>query len=211
LLVAPDASPSRPVRAGWRHARACRPRPSPSPLGRATPYARARHPRPPTLPHLRGRGEYTRACRPRPSLLPWTAPPRTRGMEVHEGTRPSIPIAPGPSPPWPRRPYARKWGTRAHTPPIVRKGGARGYDAPGRPVRAGTPHPGPPFPIRSAPAFLLSAPPRSRGKGACEGKPPHPMAPRSRGKGLTGPSRVAQQGRCALRALALTAPAPRFR
>ncbi|KAH9015458.1 hypothetical protein EDB85DRAFT_2025358, partial [Lactarius pseudohatsudake] len=172
LPVAPDTSPSRPVRARWRHARACRPRPSPS-LGPRQPVrgTRGRHPRP-----------------PHPS------------------------------------PFARKGGARGHAAPT--RGHAtppRGHDAPGRPVRTGTPHPGPPFPIRAdgtgarectpspPPPSLLSAPPRSRGKGACEGKPPHPVTPRSRGNGRTRPSRVEQQDRCGLRAPAFTAPAPRLR
>ncbi|KAH9008021.1 hypothetical protein EDB84DRAFT_1584586 [Lactarius hengduanensis] len=349
-----DASPSRPVRAGWRHARARHPRPHPSPFARTggarghatpgppllpwatpprtcgmearegtppparhpSPFARKggarghaapspRHPdtshsRPPALPFSFGlrhpvcegtpppvphpspfartgggarghaapsppllpwaapprargmrardpwphpspfarKGGCTRACRPlspsppAPPLLPWAAPPHTRGMEAREGTRPGptrctegtrppIPIAPGPSPATPplhpspscgrglhegttppAAPYARARHTRAHPSPFARKGAHRAHAAPYTQNR-GTPLPAPPS--------LLSAPLCSRAKGVCEGKPPHPVAPRSHGNGRTRPSRVVQQGRRGLRAPAFTAPAPRLR
>ncbi|KAH9009582.1 hypothetical protein EDB85DRAFT_2056572, partial [Lactarius pseudohatsudake] len=148
LLVAPDASPSRPVCAGWRHARACCPRPSPSPLGRATPYARARHPRPPTLPHLRGRGStrghaapgppfslgprhpvragwrHARARGPLSPSLP--APPplghaaRTRGNGAPERTcHPSCGRGVHKGTTPPAAPYARARHTRAHPSPFA--------------------------------------------------------------------------------------------
>ncbi|KAH9035536.1 hypothetical protein EDB85DRAFT_2213973, partial [Lactarius pseudohatsudake] len=90
------------------------PQPFPSPLGRATPYARARHPAP--LPHSCGRG-CTRAPGPpipiAPGPSPLGHPARTRGhgaperTRVHEGTTP--PAAPyalaryHPGPPFPIR------------------------------------------------------------------------------------------------------------
>ncbi|KAH9035535.1 hypothetical protein EDB85DRAFT_1943898, partial [Lactarius pseudohatsudake] len=98
LLVAPDTSPSRPVRAGWRHARACRP-PALLLLWAAPPHTQGHAtPGPPPFPICADGGSTRGHAAPGPPLLPWTAPPRTRGMEAREGTRPSIPIAPGPSP-----------------------------------------------------------------------------------------------------------------
>ncbi|KAH9045936.1 hypothetical protein EDB84DRAFT_1576114, partial [Lactarius hengduanensis] len=199
LPVAPDTSPSRPVRAGWRHAKACRPRPSSSPLGRATPYARARHPRPhpspfawkgarghaallPVAPDtspsrlVRAGRRHARARRPRPHPSPFTR------KGVHEGTRSPIPIAPGPSPLATPPVRAEMGHPSAHA--TLRAEGDEGMTPPAAP---GTPLP--------PPASLLSAPSRSRGKGACEGKPPHPVTPRSHGSGRTRPSRVERQAR----------------
>ncbi|KAH9006665.1 hypothetical protein EDB84DRAFT_1573014 [Lactarius hengduanensis] len=192
-------------------------------------------PGPPPFP-IRAEGGRARACRPL-SLLPPTPPlpaPSARGTRGHATPASTLPhsrgkgarrhAAPGTSPP----PLGRAT-------PCARDGGTRGHDAPGCPVRAGTPHPGPPFPIRAeggAPSAcrpvraeqghasarrprprLPSCPrhPVQRGKGACEGKPPHPVTPRSRGNGRTRPSRVEQQDRRGLRAPAFTAPAPRLR
>ncbi|KAH9009343.1 hypothetical protein EDB85DRAFT_2058378 [Lactarius pseudohatsudake] len=83
---------------------------------------------PPASPFpIRVEGGCTRACRPRPSP---SLGPRQPGARGH--------AAPGTSPP----PLGRAT-------PCARDGGTRGHDAPGCPVRAGTPHPGPPFPIRA--------------------------------------------------------------
>ncbi|KAH9023424.1 hypothetical protein EDB85DRAFT_2183733 [Lactarius pseudohatsudake] len=172
LPVAPDTSPSRPVRAGWRH-------------------ARARHPAPPFPIHAEG------GARGHPAPYPH----RSR-----------------PLPPWPPRPYARTWGTRAHT-------GARGHDVPGRPVRAGTLPPGPTLPHsrgRGRTEWML---PRTRRTGARRPRPPLPLvraAPFARKggmRGLAAPSRGAPFARewaheaktRGLRAPAFTAPAPRLR
>ncbi|KAH9015192.1 hypothetical protein EDB84DRAFT_1567811 [Lactarius hengduanensis] len=244
LPVAPDTSPSRPVRAGWRHARAPLPAPHSSPFARkggarrcaalsprrprhlpfpprtremeareGTPPAlpfpiraeggctRACRPRPslslgpcqlvragwrharapppaPHLPHSRGRGGCTRACRllspspPAPPLLPWAAPPHTRGMGaregtppsptlphsrgsgVHEGTRPPSPSLPAP-PPLATPPVRADMGhpsahaTPGFTLPLRAEGGCTRVQRPRPPRTRGHAHPGPPFPIHA--------------------------------------------------------------
>ncbi|KAH9039776.1 hypothetical protein EDB85DRAFT_1927569 [Lactarius pseudohatsudake] len=129
LPVAPNTSPSHPIRARWRHVRA-HPQPYPSPFA---PYAwdggtRGRHPQPPTLPHSRGRGG------------------------VHEGMPPPLPVTPSTSPPplGHATPYARDGGTRGHATqrhpsPFTQKG-----------VHEGT---RPPSPSLPAPPPLATPPP----------------------------------------------------
>ncbi|KAH9023423.1 hypothetical protein EDB85DRAFT_2292852 [Lactarius pseudohatsudake] len=151
--------PPFPIRAEGGCARACR---LPSPLPPTPPLP---------APYARDGGH---ATRPHPS-------PFTR-KGVHEGTRPPIPIAPGPSP------LGNAARTRGHGAP-ERTRVHEGTTPPAAPYALARYHPGPPFPIRAeggapseccpvraeqghaapAPRFLLSAPPRSRGKGACEG------------------------------------------
>ncbi|KAH9019050.1 hypothetical protein EDB84DRAFT_1442242 [Lactarius hengduanensis] len=205
--------------------------PSPSPLT-APPCTRARHPR----PHSRGRGGAQRHAAPGTSLPPWprhpvragrgtrdsplppapplppsTAPPCTRGKGSREGTPPL-------APPFPFAQKGRARGARrrrhlpSSTPPCTRRKGAR----------KGTRHAprDPTLPIRTEGArtrdspFPLAAPLRTHGQGARKAKPPHPVAPHSRGKGRTRPPaslRVAQQDQRRLCVPAFTAPAPRFR
>ncbi|KAH9007871.1 hypothetical protein EDB85DRAFT_2165147 [Lactarius pseudohatsudake] len=188
---------------------------------------------PPPAPLAR-KGGCTTARRPRHLPSPLAAPPRMRG-KGHEGH----PVATGPSPsPFDRAAlYARERGTRGYATPgptlPIRTEGAR---------TRGTSPPAPPF-VRAAlytqergaqghaprdptllihaegartrdSPFPLAAPLRTRGQGAREAKPPHPVAPHSRGKGRTRPPaslRVVQQVRRCLRVPAFTAPAPRFR
>ncbi|KAH9009119.1 hypothetical protein EDB85DRAFT_2060614, partial [Lactarius pseudohatsudake] len=106
-------------------------------------------------------------------VAPDTSPPplgRATPYARDGGTRghaPPIPIAPGPSP-LATPPIRTKMGhPSAHA--TRAEGGARGHDTPGRPVRAGTPHPGPPFLIR-AEGGTSSA--RARGP-----RPPLPSCP----------------------------------
>ncbi|KAH9031502.1 hypothetical protein EDB85DRAFT_1959130, partial [Lactarius pseudohatsudake] len=156
---------------------------------------------------------------PTPRLLPWAAPPHTRGIEAREGTRPLSPSLPAP-PPWPRRSYARKWGTRAHT-PLVRKGVHEGTTPPAAPyarVRHTRAHPssfardgGTRGHAAPAPRFpLVRATPFAR-KGGMRGQAaPSRGAPFAREWAHEGkPCRAAGPAR--LRALAFTAPAPRSR
>ncbi|KAH9037563.1 hypothetical protein EDB84DRAFT_1655280, partial [Lactarius hengduanensis] len=220
--------PRRPVRAGRGHARARDPRPHSSPFARkggtrghvAPSPRRPRHlasslgPRHP----IRAGWRHARARYPHPS-------PFTR-KGAHEGTPPiPIPIAPGPSL-WPRRPYARKWGTRAHT-PLVRKGVHEGTTPPAAPyarVRHTRAHPSSfarkgahrvhaaPYAQRArGPRFpLVRATPFAR-KGGMRGQAaPSRGAPFAREWAHEGkPCRAAGPAR--LRALAFTAPAPRLR
>ncbi|KAH9014383.1 hypothetical protein EDB85DRAFT_2029774, partial [Lactarius pseudohatsudake] len=91
---------------------------------------------------------------------------------AHEGTPPPIPIAPGPSPLATPLVRAEMGHPSAHA--TRAEGGARGHDAPGRPVRAGTPHPGPPFLIRAeGGASSACRPVRAEGT-----PPPLPSCPR---------------------------------
>ncbi|KAH9025618.1 hypothetical protein EDB84DRAFT_1580002 [Lactarius hengduanensis] len=153
-----------------------------------------------------------------PPALPFTLGPRhpvQRGMEAREGT-----------PPVPTLPHSRGRGCTRRGPlsPSLPAPPPLATTSPAAPY-AGTLHPGPPFPIRAeggapsachpvraeqghaapAPRFLLSALPRSHGKGACEGKPPHPVAPRSRGNGRMRPRRVEQLDRRSLLGRGFTA------
>ncbi|KAH9028280.1 hypothetical protein EDB85DRAFT_1892574 [Lactarius pseudohatsudake] len=126
---------------------------------------------------------------------PLTSPPRTRGKGAREGIRTeggarghAAPYAreectrghttPGPShprrprPPFPldlTAPYAREGGTRRPGPSLPHSCGRGAYDT--APLSRVAPA-SLPFPLRAT----------------CEGKPPHPVAPRSRGKGRTRPS-----------------------
>ncbi|KAH9019157.1 hypothetical protein EDB84DRAFT_1442213 [Lactarius hengduanensis] len=116
-----------------RHARHATPRPSPSPLGRAAPYARGTRGHATlgsTLPHShaapgpsplaappRTRGKW--ACEAPPPAPPF---PHWRGRVLHAGTPPSTSL-----PPWPRRPVRAR---RGHARAFARKG-----------VHAGTPPP----------------------------------------------------------------------
>ncbi|KAH9021533.1 hypothetical protein EDB84DRAFT_1565248 [Lactarius hengduanensis] len=182
---------------------------------------------PPPAPLAR-KGGCTTARRPRHLPSPLAAPPRTRG-KGHEGH----PIATGPSPsPFDRAAlYARERGTRGYATPgptlPIRAEGARmrGTSPPAPPfVRAalyaqergaqGHAPRDPTLPIHAEGARTRAVPLRTRGQGAREAKPPHPVAPHSRGKGRTRPPaslRVVQQDRRCLRVPAFTAPAPRFR
>ncbi|KAH9021532.1 hypothetical protein EDB84DRAFT_1565247 [Lactarius hengduanensis] len=181
----------------------------------------------PPFPFAR-KGGCTTARRPRHLPSPLAAPPRTRG-KGHEGH----PVATGPSPsPFDRAAlYARERGTRGYATPgptlPIRAEGARmrGTSPPAPPfVRAalyaqergaqGHAPRDPTLPIHAEGARTRAVPLRTRGQGAREAKPPHPVAPHSRGKGRTRPPaslRVAQQDRRRLRVPAFTAPAPRFR
>ncbi|KAH9035080.1 hypothetical protein EDB84DRAFT_1561274 [Lactarius hengduanensis] len=187
----------------------------------------------PTLP-IRAEGGCTRARHPRHLPSPLAAPPRTRG-KGHEGH----PVATGPSPsPFDRAAlYARERGTRGYatpgpTLPIRVEGGHRGTppSAPpfdhATPVRAGKGHARArdtrPYPSHSCgrgaheghdTPFPLAAPLRTRGQGAREGKPPHPVALHSRGRGARGhpPPYVSRSRTGTIRVPAFTAPAPRFR
>ncbi|KAH9015459.1 hypothetical protein EDB85DRAFT_2025360 [Lactarius pseudohatsudake] len=115
---------------------------APAPLHPSCPHrpdggTRGRHPRPPhPSPFVRKGGARGHAA-PFPRY-PDTSPSRPappspiRAERVHAGTPPPAP----PLLPW-------------VAPPHARDGGTRGHDAPGCPVRAGTPHLGPPFPIRA--------------------------------------------------------------
>ncbi|KAH9013022.1 hypothetical protein EDB85DRAFT_2028202, partial [Lactarius pseudohatsudake] len=121
---------------------------------------------------------------PTPRLLPWAAPPHTRGIEAREGTRPLSPSLPAP-PPWPRRSYARKWGTRAHT-PLVRKGVHEGTTPPAAPyarVRHTRAHPSsfarPPLP--SCPRHPVRAE-----RGHARASRPIPWRPVRAGMGARG-------------------------
>ncbi|KAH9019389.1 hypothetical protein EDB85DRAFT_1896674 [Lactarius pseudohatsudake] len=127
---------------------------------------------------------------------PLTSPPHTRGKGAREGIRAeggacghAAPYAreectrghttPGPShprrpqPPFPldlTTPYAREGGTRRPGPSLPHSCGRGAYDT--APLSRVAPA-SLPFPLRAT----------------CEGKPPHPVAPRLRGKGRTRPSR----------------------
>ncbi|KAH9009464.1 hypothetical protein EDB84DRAFT_1571202 [Lactarius hengduanensis] len=182
-----DTLPPLPVATG----------PSPSPFDRAALYARERGTRGyatpgPTLPiHAEGGHRGTPPSAPpfdRTALYaqergtqghatPRSHPSHSRGRGAHEGH-----VAPGTLP--------------SSAPPCTRREGAR------KDMRHATP----PFPFAAEGArtrgtdtpFPLAAPLRTRGQGAREGKPPHPVALHSRRKGHTRPPaslRVAQQDR----------------
>ncbi|KAH9008533.1 hypothetical protein EDB84DRAFT_1596267, partial [Lactarius hengduanensis] len=175
-LVVPDTSPSRPVRAAWRH-------------------AGARHPRP-TLPHSRGRG-CTRACRPRPSPSLGPRQPVRAGWR-HARAPPPVPhpspfarkggarghAAPSPRCPdtSPSRPVragnARARHPRLHPPPFARKGCTRARRPRHLPSSLGPRHP-----MRAGWRYARARrprPPRTRGHPTLG-----PTLPHSRGRGRT--------------------------
>ncbi|KAH9012354.1 hypothetical protein EDB84DRAFT_1680713 [Lactarius hengduanensis] len=166
---------------------------------------------PPSLPHSRGRGahEGTPASPRRPRSRSLPLPSSRHPVRAERGTR-------GHATPGSTLPHSGGRGARGHAapstlsplaaPPRTREGGTRGHATPGptlphlggRVLHAGTP------------------PPRTRGKGACEGtRPPAPSFPiRAEGRVHAGtPLRLARegaheakQGRRGLRAPAFTAP-----
>ncbi|KAH9019257.1 hypothetical protein EDB85DRAFT_2197818 [Lactarius pseudohatsudake] len=161
------------------------PRPLPSPSRAEGGRTRARHPQ----PHSRGRGGAQRHAAPGTSLPPWPRHPVRAGRGTRDSPSPPAP----PLPPSTAPPCTRGKGACEGTPPL------HPSHSRGRGAHKGLP---------------LAAPLRTRGQGAREAKPPHPVAPHSRGKGRTRPPaslRVAQQDRRRLRVPAFTAPAPRFR
>ncbi|KAH8994644.1 hypothetical protein EDB83DRAFT_2477480 [Lactarius deliciosus] len=150
--------------------------PSPlPPFGRAALYARERGTPPPVPPFpIRAEGGCTRARRP---------------VHAERGTRNT------PSPPAPPLPsstlYARERGMRGYATLVLSYSRGRGMHDPGtfdcaalnareRGVQGKT---APPLHLDPAAALsFLAVPPRTHRQGAREGKPPHPVAPRSHGK-----------------------------
>ncbi|KAH9162984.1 hypothetical protein EDB89DRAFT_1912960 [Lactarius sanguifluus] len=152
------------------------------PPNHTTMYTRAHHP----WPHSHGRGGARGHTAPAPPFQ--LTPPCTRGKGAHDGHTAL-------APPFDRTALsARERGTQGHMTP------------------------GPTLPIHvegahtrvTTPSFSLGALRHTRGQVAREGKPPHPMAPHSCGKGHTRPPtslHVAQRGQCDLHAPAFTMPA----
>ncbi|KAH9011017.1 hypothetical protein EDB85DRAFT_2297381 [Lactarius pseudohatsudake] len=180
--------PRYPVRAERRRTRARRPLafgPTPSPLAahshRRGAYEGTPPPPSPSLPGpslpMKGR---TTTRRPRHLPFPFG--------RAAPGTRPPIPIAPGPSPlgnAARTRGHGAPERTRVHegtTPPAAPYARARYTRAYPSPFARGHAAPRPPLPLVRAAPFAR--------KGGMRGVAAHPVAPRSRGNGRTRPRRA---------------------
>ncbi|KAH9039497.1 hypothetical protein EDB85DRAFT_2141018 [Lactarius pseudohatsudake] len=248
----PLAAP--PIRTEGVHTRARHRRPLPLPLSRPLPSHEGAHEdtTPPAPPFPIGRAAlYAQQGGTRGHAIPGPTLPHSRGRGVREGMPPPFPAAPTPPLPAPSA-----WGTRGHAPlvppfPIRAEGGCARACRPPSPLPPTPPLPAPsargtrghaplvpPFPIHAeggctrvrCPRHLSSplvAPPRTHGKGACEGPAPpfliraegvctRARRPVRAGRGARGQAvpaspHVAQQGRHGLCAPTFTAPAPHFR